>query len=263
MGDWGKYAIPNHNHDCRHTPLWVWRRRLDRRGYSAAATTTAAARDRPIVGSRQLGRARLAIEDGQMKLFAICILLFLMDVAIAQGVPNEFAPGTPARAAEVNENFNSVDSRVSSNASRIDQNELDIAQSFSDIVFETASSTDGSGVASVACPSSATFATADCQCSSDNGTRNFGVLFHSGIAAGTPGFAACFDEAGTFDPSLPPPLATIIMSCMTILQGDGTPFFKLGNGDNAKIEGYGEELEEAVSRARTEISNYRNALQAR
>ena len=40
-----------------------------------------------------------------MKCITSLVLFLIAPVGLAQGVPNTFTAGTPARAAEVNENF--------------------------------------------------------------------------------------------------------------------------------------------------------------
>ena len=55
-----------------------------------------------------------------MKLITSLFLLAFASQIMAQGVPHTFTSGTPALAAEVNENFSSLDSRVASNSDNIE-----------------------------------------------------------------------------------------------------------------------------------------------
>ena len=49
-----------------------------------------------------------------MKYITSLVLLLFASVGMAQSVPNTFTSGTPALAAEVNENFADVDARIAS-----------------------------------------------------------------------------------------------------------------------------------------------------
>ncbi len=60
-------------------------------------------------------------------------LLFALTANAQTQVPNDFQAGTPARAAEVNENFDALESAVDSNALGISTNISDIASSENDI----------------------------------------------------------------------------------------------------------------------------------
>lgn len=53
-------------------------------------------------------------------------------------VPNEFAPGTPARSAEVNENFAAIETAVNDNDSRISANTAAIEQRGGVLVYDGA-----------------------------------------------------------------------------------------------------------------------------
>jgi hypothetical protein len=58
-------------------------------------------------------------------------------------VPNEFAPGTPARSADVNENFAAVETAVNDNDSRITANTAAIAQGAAVLVYDGAGNSLG------------------------------------------------------------------------------------------------------------------------
>ncbi len=69
------------------------------------------------------------------------------------------------------------------------------------------------GVAEAACPSNRIAVSASCLCDNDNGNSNFGVLFACTVD-GNGAFAACFDEAGTFNPTLDSPVAIVQAICL-------------------------------------------------
>jgi hypothetical protein len=84
-------------------------------------------------------------------------------------------------------------------------------------------------VAGVVCPSDRIVVSASCLCDNDDGSRNFGVLFACSVA-GTGAVAACFDEAGTFNPFLPSPRAEVTAVCVGATSYDGTPWLPLSKG---------------------------------
>jgi hypothetical protein len=81
----------------------------------------------------------------------------------------------------------------------------------------------GAGVAGADCPSSRIPVAASCECDDSNGSRNLGVLFTCAVS-GTGAVAACFDEALTFNPQLPAPLAIVRAVCLGAETVDGTPW---------------------------------------
>ena len=201
-----------------------------------------------------------------MKFITSLALLLIASVGMAQGLPNTFTAGTPALAAEVNENFTNLDTRTSTNTSDVATNASNIAQSLGGIVLEQWILSDGSGVAAELCPVNTIVGSAQCDCDYENGTRNFGVLFGCQVA-GNGGVAGCFPEGTTYNPGLPMPLATITLVCVSGVQNDGTPivpiFSKAGPPVNAKVDVDGTEFEVAVNKARTAVADRTNALQAR
>lgn len=78
-------------------------------------------------------------------------------------------------------------------------------------------------VASATCPASTLPVGATCDCSNANGTRNFGVLFACQITA-TGAAAGCYNEAYSYDPLLPEPLARVNAVCLGATSNDGTPW---------------------------------------
>ena len=85
------------------------------------------------------------------------------------------------------------------------------------------------GVAGAECPSGRIPVSASCECDDANGTRNFGVLFSCTIS-GTGAVSACFDEAASFNPQLPAPLAIVRAVCLGAKTADGTPWVPTSAG---------------------------------
>jgi hypothetical protein len=85
------------------------------------------------------------------------------------------------------------------------------------------------GVAGAECPSGRIPVSASCECDDANGTRNFGVLFSCTIS-GTGAVSACFDEAASFNPQLPAPLAIVRAVCLGAKTADGTPWVPTSTG---------------------------------
>lgn len=137
----------------------------------------------------------------------LCMMLSLVAVA---DVPVTFQSGTPASAAEVNQNFSDLDTRLNGSLGGI-------------FVTSVAASSDTTtSVISTSCASSEIVVSANCSCDYVNGTRNYGVLFACRVA-GNGGVAACFPEGTLYDPQLPPPETTIEVVCASGITNDGTP----------------------------------------
>ena len=90
-------------------------------------------------------------------------------------------------------------------------------------------SISGVGTAAVECPSDKFIVSASCGCDDQNGTRNYGVLFHCKVA-GTGAVAGCFPEAGTYTPFLPDPAASVTAVCLGATSANGTPWLPLSTG---------------------------------
>lgn len=142
----------------------------------------------------------------------VCIVAATMSALAAAAVPNLFVAGQPASAAQVNQNFQYLDQRTNGAIGTL------ITTKFS------ASSEITTSVASVTCAPNSIVLSASCGCNNAGGTRNFGVLFGCNVA-GNGGVVGCFNEAGTFNPGLPPPRGDISVVCLSGLQVDGTPLF--------------------------------------
>jgi len=79
------------------------------------------------------------------------------------------------------------------------------------------------GLAEAACPSSRVAISASCLCDDNDGANNFGVLFAC-LVDGNGALAACFDEAETFNPTKPSPVAIVQAVCLGAESTDGTPW---------------------------------------
>jgi hypothetical protein len=143
-----------------------------------------------------------------MKFPAILTALVSLQFAAvaAADVPVTFQPGTPARAADVNQNFNDLDTRLNA--------------SLGGIVL-TQFTNSAPGVTSASCPANSLVVSANCDCDGDGTTRNFGILFGCQVA-GNGGVAGCFPEGITFDPFIGDPTVTINIVCAGALRNDGT-----------------------------------------
>ena len=106
------------------------------------------------------------------------------------------------------------------------QNDIDGA--IADISFARIAASGG-GVVAAQCPSGSVGVAASCECTNGGGTRNFGVLFGCTITAGGAA-AGCFEEALSFNPQLPAPLANVRSICMAAESVDGTPWTNTAQG---------------------------------
>jgi hypothetical protein len=141
-----------------------------------------------------------------------CVASAIVSAIAVAAVPNIFVAGTAASASQVNQNFAYVDQRAGGAIGTL------LTSIWGD------SSDLSTGVVSVTCPSTSLVLSASCSCDYANGTRNFGVLF-SCTVAGNGAVAACFDEAGTFNPNLPPPRADVTALCVSGTNVNGEPLF--------------------------------------
>jgi hypothetical protein len=104
----------------------------------------------------------------------------------------------------------------------------DIDGAIADISFARVTASGGS-VAGVQCPSGRVAIAASCECTDGGGTRNAGVLFGCTVS-GTGAAAGCYDEALSFNPQLPVPLANVRAICMGAESVDGTPWSNTAQG---------------------------------
>jgi hypothetical protein len=104
----------------------------------------------------------------------------------------------------------------------------DIDGAIADISFARISASGG-GVADVQCTTGHVAVAASCECSDSGGARNLGVLFGC-VVTGTGAAAGCYDEALSFNPQLPAPLAIVRAICMGAESVDGTPWSSTARG---------------------------------
>lgn len=104
----------------------------------------------------------------------------------------------------------------------------DIDGAIADISFARISASGG-GVAGAQCPSGRVAIAASCECSDNNGTSNLGVLFGC-VVTGTGAAAGCFDEAASYNPQLPDPVAIVRAICIGAESVDGTPWSSTAAG---------------------------------
>ncbi len=90
-------------------------------------------------------------------------------------------------------------------------------------------SASAGGVAGATCPAGRIAVAASCECDNASGSRNFGVLYGCTVA-GTGAAAGCFDEARSFNPTLPVPLAIVRAVCLGAETVDGTPWVPTSTG---------------------------------
>lgn len=90
-------------------------------------------------------------------------------------------------------------------------------------------SASGASVIGATCPSGRIPVAASCECDNANGTRNLGVLFGCTVS-GTGAAAGCFEEARSFNATLPPPLAIVRAVCLGGTAADGTPWVPTATG---------------------------------
>jgi len=160
-------------------------------------------------------------KDKDMKYTTSLVLLLIASASMAQGVPNTFTAGTPARAAEVNANFADLDTRVNGLDTRQTTGEAVVSQLFAEIDFLYMETTSITGAVTSLCPADTIGISASCACDGDGTTSNFGVLFGCSVLPdGAVG--ACYPEAGTFDPGLPTSPVTATAVCVHAILVDGT-----------------------------------------
>jgi hypothetical protein len=233
-------------------------------------------------GMKEIGMNLIGNRDKHMKLITSLVLLLIASAGMAQGLPNTFTAGTPARAAEVNANFTNLDTRAAANATDIAANAASVTaidtvvdQLYSSIDFTmVVDETGAAGVNFGSCPSGSIPVSATCGCLGDGVTTNYGYVFACGVVGdGVDDFAvaACFED-WTFDPNLAEPDAFVDVMCVSATQVDGSaatfdsPFIaaqpavgssQLKSAPQLKSSTVFEDTE---LRLRNAISGHRNAL---
>jgi hypothetical protein len=100
-------------------------------------------------------------------------------------------------------------------------------------------SASGPSVVGATCPAGRIPVAASCECDNAHGARNLGVLFGCTVS-GTGAAAGCFEEARSFNPTLPAPLAIVSAVCLGAKTVDGTPWVPTSAGlavDNGVTSG--------------------------
>ena len=90
-------------------------------------------------------------------------------------------------------------------------------------------SASGASVVGANCPAGRIPVAASCECDNAHGARNLGVLFGCTVS-GTGAAAGCFEEARSFNPTLPAPLAIVSAVCLGAKTVDGTPWVPTSAG---------------------------------
>ena len=146
-------------------------------------------------------------------------------------------------------------------------------------VSTTAVEDSAVGVASADCPSSRIAVSASCLCDDNNENNNFGVLFACAVD-GNGAVAACFDEAATFNPTKPSPVAIVQAICLGAETSDGDPWVPTAGGlpaqgaapdgsasspadEAAWYKAQHEVLEASLARLRQKQAAHRSRIQAR
>jgi hypothetical protein len=163
--------------------------------------------------------------DKDMKCITSLVLLLVASVGMAQGVPNTFTSGTPALAAEVNENFADVDARIASGLADGAALTAVVDGLFSDITIEESPLVETELFAESFCPPDTIAISANCSCDSDGMGGNFGLLYlclAGDDGTGQQGAAAFCDVDFFFDNTLALPIAQVTATCLGATKVDGT-----------------------------------------
>ena len=163
--------------------------------------------------------------DKDMKFITSLVLLLIASVGMAQSVPNTFTGGTPALAAEVNENFADVDARVNTNQADAVALTAVVSGLYSDITIEESALVEAELLAESFCPPDTIAISANCSCDNDGLDGNFGVLalcLAGDDGTGQQGAAAFCDVDFFFDPAEALPIAQVTATCLGATKVDGT-----------------------------------------
>jgi len=187
----------------------------------------------------------------------ICLVLAgLLSLAARAEVPFTFQSGTPAQASQVNQNFQSLDSRLSTAIGGFTQ------------WVVAAIDADDSAVATATCPANSVAMSANCNCDYVNGTRNLGVLIACQVA-GNGGVAACLPEGVLYKSSLPLPRTNIKLICLAGQRIDGSTIAPVplasgteGAGRQKTSKEQADELDAATKAARDQVADQTATLKA-
>ncbi|WP_018234235.1 hypothetical protein [Thioalkalivibrio thiocyanodenitrificans] len=153
---------------------------------------------------------------------AVFLSFWLMSGAVYAELPHTFQAGQPARASEVNENFQAL-----------------LERSLSAVIIHTIGADDSTapidGVAHINCPEDTLLLSANCECDDANGTRNYGVLSTCTIA-GSAGIAGCMPEALLYNPQARWPRAVVYVRCLGLETVGMQSILSDNEGVSAKIQ---------------------------
>jgi len=137
----------------------------------------------------------------------------------AQSVPNQFTAGTPAVAGDVNANFADVDARIATNLADGQATAATVDQLFATLTLGAAVEVEEEFLAVATCPVDTVAVSADCACTGDGITANFGVL-NACFVIPDGAVAVCFDDF-SFDVTLPFSNALVGATCVggTLVNG--------------------------------------------
>lgn len=123
----------------------------------------------------------------------------------------------------------------------------------SNLIMATVSSTDsqGQGISAVDCPAGTAIMSANCSCESANNTRNLGTLFFCQVSSNS-GLVGCLEDYPIFNPTLPPPFATVTAVCLGVNVLE----------DSQASQGIGV-LQQQIEQVRGDVVRHQSALRSR
>jgi hypothetical protein len=132
-------------------------------------------------------------------------------------------------------------------------------------ITTSAVSASAAGLATKLCPANTLAISASCECNSQGGSRNRGVLYACQVSNGG-AIAACYPEAITYDEFLPNPLAIVTATCLGAVLNNGTPW--VPPSEALVLGDAGEptapvDHEAALGAIQAEMADYEDALRRR